>query len=170
MSIIMAVDPGPRESAWIRINSDGYKPIDMAKSDNSVVRSRMYRMSYDHLVYDHLVIEECIARKYSGRDITDTAFEAGRIAQASLFDAFTLISRSKVRGHTTKSNKGKDSTIIEALIQLFEPELYIRWHKKEISRPKMLIEAKKGFFKGFHSDIWQAFALGYTFINITKGV
>jgi len=160
----MAIDPGPKESAWIKINMSLealYRPEMLGYSTNRVVRNLL---KIEH--YDRLVIEECIARKWAGRSISDTAFEAGRFAECSTA-GFKLISRSAVRGHL--SPRGNDSTIINKMVQNFEPELYDDMSFGRITRPKMLIEAKKRFFVGFHDDIWQAFALGVTYIDKEGG-
>jgi hypothetical protein len=140
-------------------------PLKFKKTYNERVRKIIKKAAYDYLV-----IEECIARKWAGREISDTAFEAGRFAECASNRSlgFFLISRSKVRGHLV-GRKGKDSTIIEELIRQHEPELYFQWQAGKISRPKMIIETKKGFFKGFKGDVWQAYALAVTFINTWRG-
>ena len=175
--IILAIDPGPKASAYCYVESKGYKPKHIGKVLNSELRDIVRNG-----VYEQLVIEECIARKWAGREISDTAFAAGRLAECSnvkpdiswklhrdFEDHFTLISRSKVRGHLTREKKGGDAIMIQELICLFEPKIFYQWRSGQITRPKMIIAAKKGFFKGFKGDIWQAFALAVTFINI-KGV
>lgn len=161
--IILAIDPGPKESAYCYVDSNGYKPLHTGKLFNEHLREIV-----EHGSFDQLVIEECIARKWAGREISDTAFEAGRFAECAhrkRCNGFHLISRSMVRGHLTTEKRGGDAIMIQELILLFEPKFYFQWVHEEISRPKMIIEAKKGFFKGFKGDIWQAFALAVTFIN-----
>jgi len=163
--IVLAIDPGPRESAYVYVASGTYNVLDKGKFENEVVR----KIILDGL-HDRCVIEECIARKWAGRDISDTAFEAGRFAECSCVDSgFTLISRSKVRGHLTTEKRGGDGIMIQELIKKFEPDIYSNWKSGEISHAKMIIEAKKGFFNGFKGDVWQALALAVTFIDI-KGV
>ena len=165
--ILLAIDPGPLESAYCYVTSDTYNVLAKGKLENEEIRSIVR-----HGAYDACVIEECIARKWAGREISDTAFESGRIAECAnrtRCNGFTLISRSKVRGHITKETRGGDAIMIQELICLFEPKIFYQWRSGQITRPKMIIEAKKGFFNGFKGDIWQAFALAVTFIN-TKGV
>lgn len=163
MSLVLAIDPGPTHSAWVLVDPVGYKPLAFAKNENTSVRRTVRSADYDHLV-----IEEAISRRYSGRSVSDTAFEAGRFAECSSITSgpyFHLVSRSKVRGHICKG-RGNDSKVIEGLICMFEPKIYYGWQAKNVSRRVMINQSKKGFFKGFKADIWQAFALAVTFINI----
>ena len=76
--ILLAIDPGPLESAYCYVTSDTYNVLAKGKLENEEIRSIVR-----HGAYDACVIEECIARKWAGREISDTAFESGRIALAT---------------------------------------------------------------------------------------
>ena len=61
---ILAIDPGPTDSAYVIINDEDMKPVYLMKRPNEEVRDviRNYK-------YDWLVVEEVIARKWAGREV-----------------------------------------------------------------------------------------------------
>lgn len=158
---ILAIDPGPIESGYVII-SGTQAIINAEKQPNDEIYDKMRR-----IVLTHVIIEECICRKWAGREVSDAAFVAGRFYQASkmLGVPVQLITRSKVRWHICGSKDGNDSKIIDRLISRKCPGLYNQYVDKEISRQKLQNAAKKEFFKGFKSDIWQAYALAITFLE-----
>lgn len=161
---ILSIDPGPAESAYIRVFTN-FKHIEKGKVNNEILLNALRRNQFGQSI---TVIEELIAYNRCGREISDTAFQAGRLAEAA--GEYCLISRAKVRGHLC-GRGGTDSKVITALIERFEPEIYNLWdeNKNTMSRAKMLNAAKEGFFHGFKEDIWQAYALGVTFVDLEEG-
>jgi hypothetical protein len=161
---ILSIDPGPKESAYIRVLPN-FKHIEKGKVNNEMLLNALRRNQFGQGI---TVIEELIAYDRCGREISDTAFQAGRMAEAAV--EYRLISRAKVRGHLC-GRGGTDSKVITALIERFEPEIYNHWdeNKNLMSRAKMVNDAKQGFFHGFQEDIWQAYALGVTYIDLLKG-
>jgi len=163
---ILAIDPGNIESGWVvfstgmrRVSGSNFDIIGSGKCKNVDL---IYDIGYEFPGYDILVMEEMVAYGKCGREVTDTAFWAGRLCQASTVD-FRLVSRSKVRGHFEART---DKDIIERLIERFCPELYAKFGSKELSRPKLINAAREEYFKTFKEDVWQAFALGVCWYDL----
>jgi hypothetical protein len=156
---ILAIDPGPKLSAFVEIDTGTCIPMECGKWQNVLLRELLTQADD----YEMVVIEEIIARKWAGREVSDTAFEAGRLAQAAQ-GPFQLISRSKVRGHWAPG--GNDSKVIHALIKRFQPVVYKMYEDEVIKKHGMFQIAKERWFKGFSEDIWQAYAVGTCYIDI----
>jgi len=158
---ILAIDPGPTESGFVVI-SDNEEIIKCRKWKNHLVHTLM-----DTSPLTHVVIEECICRKWAGREVSDSAFEAGRLYQHALdivgLPCVDLITRSKVRWHICGARQANDSIIISKLIERKCPVLHDTWTG---SRQKLLNAAKDEFFNGFSGDMWQAYALALTFLDL----
>lgn len=163
---VIAIDPGNIESAWVvfeKHSDPGLLILACGKYKNEVLLDLL-----SDSVYDTAVIEEMVAYGRVGREVTDTAFWAGRFFQESYKHHFLLrevflVNRSKVRGHF---GCRKDADIIEKLIERFCHELYAKFRSKELSRPKMISAAREEYFKAFKADIWQAFALGVCWYDL----
>jgi hypothetical protein len=168
--LILAIDPGPEESAYVLLeqgkrswkNGIWLKILDCAKEDNELLRERL---SYDEFGQDILAMEEIVGRKWSGREVTDTAFWSGRLCEAGCC-SFVLINRSKIRWHIGKEKGTNDSKIITRLIERFCPDIFEKFTTGELTRNKMINAAREKYFKGFTEDIWQAFALGVTWYDL----
>ena len=158
-----AIDPGNIESAWVLID-DKLRPIRCAKEENEVVRMSLVHNEFDH---DVLAMEEIIGRKWSGAEVTQTAFWSGRLCEASAAD-FALINRSKIRWHIGKEKKTNDTVIITRLIERFCHDLFKQFVSENITRRKLINAAKKKYFHGFKDDIWQAYAVGITYIDLNQ--
>lgn len=176
MGNLLAIDPGNKESAFcvIRPWSDRYGPYAPERYDKLPNKELADRLLWEEIDYRDVVIEKAICRKWAGKEVSDTATWAGVFAGICKgvahndFGNVYLISRSKVRWFICGGRKANDSIIIDRLINRFIPGLYQRLERKEITRNAMLDLAKKGFFRDFHSDIWQAYALGVTCIDLLK--
>ena len=166
---IIAIDPGNIKSAWVIFEKaklsfrDGiiFKIISCGKEPNEWVLS-----CFDDFNIEVSVIEEMVAYgKWSGREVTDTAFWVGRFYEASHTDVF-LINRPKIRWHIGGQKKVTDAIIIERLIERFCPVIYDNFVTGKLTKNKMINAAREEYFKGFHDDIWQAFALGVTWYDL----
>jgi hypothetical protein len=157
---ILSIDPGPAESAWVSfqdiVNPSKFRILGCAKEENDKVRQALLHDEFEH---DILVMEEIVGRKWSGREVTDTAFWSGRLCEASQA-SFSLINRSKVRWHIGQVKSATDSTVTMKLIERFCPTIYKQFIDKKISRHQMFVDAKTEYFYQFKDDIWQAFAAG----------
>ena len=148
---ILAIDPGNIESAYCLIDVDTYKPIDFGKVKNEDLRVGMYNAKYD------LVVIEMIA-SYGmavGKTVFDTCVWIGRFKEIASFNniAVDYIYRKDEKMNICHSMKAKDSNIRQALIDRFG-----------------VVGTKKnpGWFYGFKADIWSAYAVGTTYLDMQK--
>jgi len=86
-----------------------------------------------------------------GASVFETVFWSGRFCQA-WSKPFHRMKREVVKMHLCGSMRAKDSNIIQALKDRFEPDLRPR------QRPKTILRGLKG-------DLWQAFALAVTWVD-----
>ena len=158
--MILAIDPGCWESGWVVL--DGEKPYRFGKTANEellgIIRSRW------HLI-DNIVIEQLTLYPHKSsitmEHVLWTAEWIGRFVQLahSIGIPVSYIYRSDER--KTIIGKGEiiknaDKMIRERLIERFAPGIPNRGKgtKKE-----------PGWFYGFSEDVWQAYAVGITWLD-----
>ena len=152
---ILAIDPGPTESAYCVIDGDTYKPIEFGKVDNQTLLSLIKIYSdYTYAELPLTLLIEMIA-SYGmpvGKEVFDTCVWIGRFIERGLdkFDNIEYVYRKDVKINLCNSLKAKDSNIRCALIDRFG-----------------IVGIKKnpGWFYGFKGDIWSAYAIGVTYLD-----
>ena len=163
---ILAIDPGPKESGYVVI-SQTYHVINSAKIPNDILHALI-----DDFLLTEAVLEEAVCRKWAGREVSDTAFQAGRFHYQlcdKLDGDVTLLNRSKVRWHITGVRKSNDSKVIDSIIKRFQPSAWAEDERGELSRPSMLKIARANNLRGFTKDVWQAYALAVTYLDLKRG-
>lgn len=154
--MIIAIDPGNIESAYV-LMTDEYEPIEFSKSRNEEVRD--YLASSD---CKELVIE--MVASYGmpvGATVFETCVEIGRLIQIADLKQIstTLVYRREVKRNICGVVTAKDANIIQALID--------RFAKDTPNRGKGT-KKDPGYFYGFKADIWQAYALGVTYLDLKE--
>lgn len=152
--MILAIDPGNVQSAYVVMNSDTCKPIDFGKGDNAELLD--YIMQYREKPDTDVAIEmvACYGMPV-GKEVFDTAFWIGRyFEQCRDFRRVGLIYRSEEKMCICGTMRAKDSNIRQALVD--------RFASHDLKSGKGT-KNNRDFFYGFKSDIWQAFAVGYTY-------
>lgn len=113
-------------------------------------------------VIDEVVIETIIASygQKVGRTTFDTAIMIGRLEQALFsFVPVRKIPRQTVRRHLCPGMRANDRTVRAALIERFAVQDKKRG-KGTTHHPD--------FFYGFANDVWAAFAVGATYLDLKK--
>ena len=155
--MILAIDPGSTQSGIAYIQRHTYRPIDVRKVGNEEIFGL-------HLPNNEVAIE--MVGHYgtgmpAGKTVFDTCVWIGRFMQhfKSSGVEVHLIMRGEVKMNICGTMRAKDSNIIQALVDRFAPGArnYGKGTKKD-----------KGWFYGFSADIWQAYALGVTFLDRRK--
>lgn len=150
---VLAIDPGNTESAYVVIDAD-CQPLEFDKVPNGDLRDLMLKLRY--VIADVIAIE--MVASYGmpvGKDVFETVLWTGRFSERCRSywhsDGYPrLVYRNAVKVHHCRSAKAKDGNIIQALVDRFAPGAPNRGKGTK---------ARPGWFYGFHSDLWQAYAL-----------
>lgn len=157
MSVI-AVDPGNTESAYVHIDDD-YRPVMFGKQPNELVREILRGATWFEPIPAFTIEMIASYGMAVGKDVFETCVWVGRFAETidigletRFHDPETarLVYRRDIKLHFCGNPRAKDANITQALID--------RFASGQPNRGKGT-KANPGFFYGFHSDIWAAFAL-----------
>ena len=144
---ILAIDPGPTESAYAVIDSKTRKPLAYAKVNNELLLQGLATTTADHVAIEMI-------KSYGmpvGREVFETCVWIGRfIERLDPRISHERIYRQPVRLHHCHSPKATDATVRQALVDRFAPG-YSNHGKGTKANPS--------WFYGFRADIWQAMAL-----------
>lgn len=153
--ILIAIDPGPVESAYVIW--DGSKIGAAFIRENQEVENLLSMPTPFELVIEQV---ECYGMPV-GKSIFETVYHTGRFCRS--YDAANApksyanrMPRKDVKLHLCGTMRAKDSNVIQALVDRFAP-----FGKNKGKGTKK----DPGFFFGFKSDIWQAFALAVAFYD-----
>lgn len=157
MSWILAIDPGSTQSAYVFMDRDTYRPILFGKDNNDYV---LDRVKYTSDGAD-LAIEMIASYGMPvGAEVFDTVLWIGRFLEASRAKSKKLIYRRDEKLNLCGTSKANDATIRQALIDRFAPG--VRNCGKGTKK-------QPGWFYKFASDMWQAYAVGVTYLDMIKG-
>lgn len=148
---VLAIDPGPTQSAWVLLQSDGFVR-DFGITDNRDVRAMLRMRSYSPSV----VVLEMIA-SYGmpvGREVFDTCVWIGRFIESAMVPHI-LMFRREVKLHLCNSARAKDANVRQALLDRYGP-----------GRQKAMgTKAKPGPLYGVRKDVWAALGVAVTFMD-----
>lgn len=152
---VLAIDPGSTKSGLCMINSTTYNPIYAEKISNEEVLDLL--PSPDTLVVIEMVSHYGTGMP-AGKEVFDTCVWIGRFLQHFTVCRIPVqqMFRRDVKLNLCGSARAKDSNIIQALVDRFAS-----------GQPNYGKGTKKapGWFYGFSADVWQAYALGVTYID-----
>lgn len=158
--MILAIDPGNIESAYVFLGESKtnlYKHLEFDKVENDKL---MGIIDQKHEFIDEVVIEMITGYNMSvGQTVFETCVWIGRfIEKLECFGIKTTrVSRKEVKMNLCGSMRAKDKNIIEALVDRFSPN-DTRNHGKGTKK-------EPGYFYNFKADIWQAYAVGITYLD-----
>ena len=138
---ILAIDPGPLKSAFVRW--DGWRVIDCAWTDNDEIRDVISMNRRKCTIAIEMIASYGMA---VGADVFQTCVEIGRMQEVAEGRA-ELVFRRDVKLHLCGSARAKDPNIRQALLDRFGP-----------------VGTKKapGPLYGVKSHIWSALAVAVT--------
>jgi hypothetical protein len=148
---LLAIDPGDTESAYVIIDMASREPVDMGKMPNDQLLDRLGNRR-GHPV-ERAVIEMVASYGMAvGAEVFDTCVWIGRFHEALRVRGRTpdLVKRLAVKTHLCHDSRAKDTNIRQALVDRFA---YGQPNNGKGTK------AKPGWFHGFHSDVWAAYAL-----------
>lgn len=159
---VLGIDPGNENSAYALIRTETCFPVNYEKLPNRELRRRLLTDR------DPIGTEASIEMVASygmpvGREVFETCVWIGRFAEILTRTTGRepgLVYRRDVKLHHCHSPRANDATIRQALVDRFTP-----------GQPNHGKGTKKqpGWFYGFHSDIWQAYALAVAAADRLRG-
>lgn len=151
--VLIAVDTGTRDSAYVVVETDTYEILEAKKVPNEDML-KLLRDGY----YDDCVVE--MFSSYgggSGRDVFESIVMVGRVVESQWWRFERdgkVIPRIEVKKHVCGTVNANDASVIRALKDRFGD----KGTKKN-----------PGWFYGVKMDCWQAYALAVTHIDRMKG-
>lgn len=157
--MILAIDPGNRESGFVLLNSTNLFPVRHGKMENNALVDYLDDYIRQYSVTD-LAIE--MVESYGmpvGREVFDTVRWIGRFEEryGQQIPYVRLIYRHEEKISICHSAKANDAAIRQALVDRFAPG-EPNYGKGTKARP--------GWFYGFKADVWQAYAVGVTYYEL----
>lgn len=148
MSKILAIDPGPTESAYVVWSGRLHR---FGKLDNDDLLEHIT----EGMGADMCVIEQVASYGMPvGAEVFETVFWSGRFAQAFGGDrAADRLPRLKVKLHLCHDSRAKDGNIRQALIDRFGPPG---------------VKKAPGLLYGVSGDAWAALAVAVTWWDINN--
>jgi hypothetical protein len=151
--MILAIDPGNIDSAYVLMSND-CSIIRFGKIKNEELNSLITSMHSIHK-FKYVVIEMIASYGMAvGATVFDTCVWVGRFTEtASRLENVTVdrMYRKDVKVNLCQSMKAKDGNIRQALIDRFGV---------------VGTKSNKGWFYGFAKDVWAAYAVGVTYIDL----
>jgi hypothetical protein len=152
-SKVLALDPGPTETAYI--GYDGCRPTMAGILPNDNVRHLLKNSTLMGL-HDSLAIEGIASYGMPvGKEVFDTCIWIGRFIEA-YGGEHTLVYRPDVKLHLCKSARAKDANVRQALIDKFGGKAAAIGNKKT-----------PGPLYGIKSHAWSALAVAVTYCETT---
>lgn len=159
MTKLLAIDPGSSESAFVLMDQVTYRASEFGKIPNEDMRDLLLR----YRINTKALAIEMIA-SYGmpvGKEVFDTCLWIGRFLESweSMGGQADLIYRREEKLLICGNPRANDATIRQALADRFAPGTgnYGKGTKKE-----------PGWFYGFKADVWQAYAVGVTWLDMRK--
>lgn len=152
--IVLAIDPGSVESAYCFVDSETVQPGEFGKVRNTDLLSVINLYSCDAAVIERVASYGMAV----GRDVFETCEWVGRFTQAArtAWKPTDYIYRKDVKLHICGDSRANDANIRRALID--------RFARHDLKQGKGT-KKNPDFFYGFHRDVWQAYAVGITYIE-----
>jgi hypothetical protein len=145
VTIILAVDPGSEQSAWLVYNAATSGVRSFAIQPNEAFLEQLR----GPVSVDVVVIEQIRSYGMSvGAEIFDTVHWAGRFTEAAHPTTVVQLPRLKVKQAICHDSRAKDQNIRQALIDRFGGTAAIR---------------KGGPLYGISKDVWSALAIAVTY-------
>ena len=150
--ILLAIDPGPVESAWVQW--EGSRVLAMGKQPNMEIRGKLLVSDYSSCVIEMIASYGMPV----GAEVFETCVWIGRFVEASEGTAHRL-PRLAVKTHLCHSARANDSNIRQAILD--------RFGGKEAAIGR---KAAPGPLYGVSGDIWAALALAITWWDQNNAV
>ena len=160
-NLVLAIDPGNRESAYCVIDKETLKPMQFGKVKNSELERMMlaYMRWGWELVYSEMVIERVASYGMAvGKEVFQTCEWTGRFVEIALLSQVSVsyVYRKDEKMHICGDSRAKDANIRRALIDRFATH--------DLKNGKGT-KQDPDFFYQFKADCWAAYSTGLTYIE-----
>lgn len=159
---ILAIDPGTTQSAYTVISADTFAPCAFAKEDNDVVCQRMIDFCRTSESTPIVIIERLTSMgQRVGGEVFQTCEYVGYLTAYAQQNSASVyyITRKQEKKNLCNTLRCGDKEIRRALIERFA-----RFDKKNGKGTKK----HPDWFYGFHADVWAAYAVGVTWLDLTN--
>ena len=151
---VFAIDPGAVQSGYVVV-SDTDSIGAFGKIDNEQLIKYLRRLPGN---IDMLVVESTRPRGMpASMQLFDALMWAGRFIEAAYPTPHALVDRSSVKLHITGRSASKDQNVVAALID--------RYGGSGGKAAAVGWKATPGPLYGVSRDVWQALALGLTYLD-----
>lgn len=155
--ILLAIDPGPTQSAWLVLNTESIRPRGFAIEPNEAVLEMLSKPATRDFV-DRVVIEQVASFGMAvGAEVFETVFWSGRFAEAARPVPFDRLTRLKVKQTLCHDSRANDANIRQALI-----DRYSDGRGKDVAIGR---KASPGPLFGIANDVWSALAVAVTYAD-----
>ena len=167
LDLVVAIDPGTRESGVCLVSAEDYRPLWCAKVENSILLGETLTAIYDTFPVPsesiHLVIERMHNPMSADSNVFLTCEWIGR---------FDVMFQTVLKGKTeyvfrheeykclcANMYPRNDKGIRQALVERFA------YGQPNFGKGT---KANKGWFYGFSADCWQSYAIACTYLDRAK--
>ncbi|MCX5691553.1 MAG: hypothetical protein NTV94_17470 [Planctomycetota bacterium] len=177
MTLVMAVDPGPQQSAYVTVRPHpnaigGLQIVDFCISDNANIKADIWGFSSLPPEERRLVIEQIASMGMSvGAETFETCVWTGRFMETFEAGSQTTahrIPRVPIKVHLCGTAKAKDANVRQALIDRFGGSSALRKPKaaKKNRHGAVIVPAvDPGPLAGISSHCWAALALACVYVD-----
>ena len=145
---VLAIDPGNKDSAYVFMDKQFLQPLQFGILENEKVLKLAEKLNHNDILAVEMVASYGMP---VGESVFETVFWIGQFWKAGENAGERVkVYRKDVKMKLCQSMKAKDSNIRQSLIDRFG-----------------VVGTKKqpGWFYGFKKDIWQAYAVGVTYLD-----
>jgi len=162
---ILAIDPGPEESAWLLYDTESKQIANFAIQRNVEFAHEFFEGLWkrnEHFVDFDLLAIEMVASygKPVGKSIFETCVWIGRLIEICQ-RPWAYVYRREVRLYLSNSMWAKSGEVRQALIDKFPAT-------GGGKVPQIGLKAKPGPLYGIHDDVWSALGVAVTFAEQPK--
>lgn len=158
MQKLLAIDPGTEQSAWVVVSLPSMRPLGCGLEKNERVLDRCRDAGVDRAVIE-------MVASYGmpvGKEVFETCVWIGRFEQVLRDRGMQVekVYRKDEKLTICHSPRANDASIRQALIDIYA---------YGVPNKGKGTKKNKGWFYGFKADIWQAYAVAVTIIEMRKG-
>ena len=159
-NLIVAIDAGNEYSGYVVAEHNGNEIVRVIEK-GKILNNDIFIVLDKYEKY-HLAIEMIASQGMAvGKTVFETCVWNGRFYQHACdgghIENFAWIYRKDEKINICGTMKAKDSNIIQALIDRYAPNTQNRGKGTKNNQ---------GFFYGFKADMWQAFAVAVTYLDL----